>query len=222
MTESRHVPAPRFRSPLHSRPARDEKGTSAAGWTLALADASQLGQVRIHARPGARPLGATPPAVGWAQRGQWGTLARLLPDELALLTEDRGAARRMASRFSAQPRETGLTVTDWSHGQASLWLLGGRAPQALARLGSLDFGEHAFPDLKVAQCALAGVRGLVVRLDAPDCRSYYLSVGRSYGAYLWDRTAEIVARLGGSIWEAPRGNAPAGRRPRLRPEVAQG
>jgi heterotetrameric sarcosine oxidase gamma subunit len=146
---------------------------------------------------------------------EWGTLARLGPDELALLAEDHSAARRMASRFSAQPVESGLTVTDWSHGQASLWLLGRGAPQALARLVGLDFGEHAFPDLKVALCALGGVRGLILRLDAPDYRAYYLSVGRSYGSCFWDQTAEVVARLGGSILDGPPREGLAGTWPHL-------
>lgn len=155
---------------------------------IALTDASHQGVIDIRGQAAEQVLRTlyddVPDATGKVTLIRDGALARLRPDQFALLLEqyeNRDALKRLEEAVD----EIGVTVTDVTHGRAIMLLSGAKAAAALPKVCGLDFHNSAFPDLHAAQTSLAKVRTLILRLDEDSVPAYHLVVERSLGAYVW-------------------------------------
>jgi len=88
-----------------------------------------------------------------------------------------------------------FTVTNLTHGQAELLLVGPASAQLLGRLCGLDFHPSSFPDLTAKQSSVAKTRQLILhrdikQLDGPPVLAYSIIGGRSLAAYLWNTILE--------------------------------
>jgi heterotetrameric sarcosine oxidase gamma subunit len=83
-----------------------------------------------------------------------------------------------------------ITVTDVTHGNAELWLIGPNSAELLSRLCGLDFHDSQFPNGTAKQSSLAKTTQLIIRRDLGDVPTYALIGGRSLAAYLWQTILE--------------------------------
>lgn len=158
---------------------------SAAG----LIDASARGKLFIEGDSAAHVLrtlwGAPVLEIGEGAVISMGTLFRLRPDQHLLLTKP-GAEIEAMQALSTAPSEHLLTVTDRTHGQAMLLLVGPASREVLNRLCGLDLRPSAFPDLSAQISSVAKTRQIIIRLDVGDLPAFALIGASSLAAYLWE------------------------------------
>jgi heterotetrameric sarcosine oxidase gamma subunit len=157
---------------------------------VALADRSAWGRVTI-AGAGSEGLvrriwNATALPVNRGEAVAAGYVYRLRHDRYFLSTPPGRAADAIIMVEGAVAAADGLiTVTDQSHGQAELWLVGPMASTLLGRLCGLDFHPTQFPNLCARESSVAKTKQLIVRRDVGAVHAYALIGARSLGAYLW-------------------------------------
>lgn len=96
---------------------------------------------------------------------------------------------RLNERAAATKRF--VTVSDGTHGQCEMRLIGPQSPALLRQVCSLDFHKAAFADGTARQTSVAKINQLVIRRDLGALPSFALVGARSMGEYLW-----------GVLWEA--------------------
>ena len=85
---------------------------------------------------------------------------------------------------------------DLTHVRAILRLTGADTVRLLAKVCSLDFGDHMFRNGAAARTSVAGTATEVVRNDIGDERSYLLIVSRSFAAYLHGVLVDQASEFG--------------------------
>jgi heterotetrameric sarcosine oxidase gamma subunit len=83
-------------------------------------------------------------------------------------------------------------LTNVTHGVATVRMVGSSVPEVLARICPID--PRQLPDNHAMSTSMAQVTTEVLRADG-DTPAYLLSVGRSYGPYLWGVLSEAAAEL---------------------------
>ena len=125
-----------------------------------------------------------------------GAVYRLRHDRYFLSAPPGLEATLESTTARAMRQEDGLlTITDVTHGQAELWLLGPAAAELLSRLCGLDFHPASFPNLTARESSVAKTAQLVIRCDAARQRAYAIVGARSLGAYLWQTIIEAAHDL---------------------------
>jgi heterotetrameric sarcosine oxidase gamma subunit len=183
---------PIFRSPITSTQLEDESDNPKSKiQNLKLIDLTGAPIVRIQG-PAAEPLQDLFPAVpakpgDVVDLGQ-GLLACLRPQEFYLFGKTVEAVLPTTTELARHFAESGqhLHATDYTHGQAVVWLVGPAAPQLLSKICGLDFRERAFPNRQVKQTNVAKIKALIVRDDEDDIPAYFLYVTRPMGQYFWE------------------------------------
>jgi heterotetrameric sarcosine oxidase gamma subunit len=158
----------------------------AAREKVAICDQSHRGKLRIEGKAAAAILSATDLAIHAGKKTEFGNLYKLRPDLFFLSTtseNEEGAE----DWLQAKKQETGslVSVTNVTHGNGEIWLLGSRSAHLLGRLCSLDFHDDYFPDSSAKQSSVAKTRQLIIRQDIGDVLVYALIGDRSLANYLW-------------------------------------
>lgn len=181
-----------------------DRETAVARTAVALIDQSANGKIRIEGNAAGEMLGAADLPVGHSQTGEHGVLYRLRRDLFFMhTTPDDVDAATQALTAQAAAADGLITVTDVTHGNAELWLVGPRSAELLSRLCGLDFHDSQFPNGTVKQSSVAKTTQIIIRRDVDDMPAYALIGGRSYGVYLWETIMEAGQNLGiGSAGQA--------------------
>jgi sarcosine oxidase subunit gamma len=183
---------PIFRSPISSTQPEDRsENPKSEIENLKLLDLTGAPIIRIQG-PAAASLQALFPAVP-AKSGDvvdlgQGLLACLRPQEFYLFGKTVEAVLPTAAELARHFAESGqhLHATDYTHGQAMIYLAGPAAPQLLSKICGLDFRERAFPNRQVKQTSVAKIKALIIRDDEGDIPAYFLHVTRPMGQYFWE------------------------------------
>lgn len=158
-------------------------------------------------------FGARLSAVGDVVGIEIGVMAALRDDLLMLVAEDHASLREARHGFDRPPPGKLLTVTDVTHARANVLLTGPYSVDALARICAIDLSPQAFPDPHVASTMLAGTQGVVIRRDANQAPTFFLSVGRSLAGYLWKQVQEVLHAVDGVMLDSSGLNACVGNWP---------
>ena len=161
--------------------------------SVRLADWSGRLVLDVRGRDGLAALrglfGTVPEVVGEVARLEHGVLVRLRADRWVYIALSASGEARSLIEGSGD-----LVLTDATHAYGILHLRGARVPGVLAQLCALDFENRVFPDRRAAQTSLAKVPALIVRLD-DDARAYLILVERSFAAYVWTITSDMIRRV---------------------------
>jgi heterotetrameric sarcosine oxidase gamma subunit len=96
----------------------------------------------------------------------------------------------------AQAATSLITVTEVTHANAELWLIGPHSAELLGRLCSLDFYASQFPNGAAKQSSVAKTTQLIIRQDRGGLPAYALIGPRSLASYLWQTVFEAGKDLG--------------------------
>jgi sarcosine oxidase subunit alpha len=86
-------------------------------------------------------------------------------------------------------------VTDLTSAFAAVDLIGPRVPALLARLVAVELTARAAPPLSVTLADVAGVHGIIVRLEHRH-PAFRVLVGREHGEFVWDTLLDTGRDLG--------------------------
>lgn len=167
-----------------------ETELAAAQKDVALADVSDRGKIYVEGKtadsifPQALTIGE-----GVHEDGRY--VYRLRQD-LFFVSTTAEAVERVTAELSAAAQEAAglITVTDMTHGESQLLVIGPKAAELLSRLCGLDFHNSQFPDLAARQSSVAKTRQLILRHDFGGVAVYALIGARSLADYLWKTTLE--------------------------------
>lgn len=176
----------------------------AARRRVAVVDGSASGKILLEGDGVDRLVAATwsiaAPSLGQGVEAGSAAVFRLRPDLALVVTPSGGnvAMERDLVATAGNLLETSafVTVTDVTHGQAELWVLGPQARALLARVCGLDFGPKRFPNIGVRVGSVAKTRQIIRRQDAGELAAFALTGDRSLGAYVWRTILEAGADLG--------------------------
>lgn len=176
-----------------------EKETAVAQQAAALCDQSHNGKIRIEGQNAAQLLQAEELAINQGQQTDNGYLVRLRHDLFFMSTEPEiveDTAAGFVTRMNG--RDDHITITDTTHGNAELWLVGPDSAELLSRLCGLDFHESQFPNNTAKQSSVAKTSQLIIRhdLSVQALPAYAIIGARSFGTYLWQTILEAGADLG--------------------------
>jgi glycine cleavage system aminomethyltransferase T len=79
-----------------------------------------------------------------------------------------------------------VTLTDVTHGNAELRIVGPQSRALLSKLCGLDFHPRAFPNGCAKQSSFAKTVQIIVRRDIGELPAYAVIGARSLGAYAWE------------------------------------
>lgn len=130
---------------------------------------------------------------GMSQAGTLPGSPRVLAHPSALENNGVGEIKGGGARF--------VTITDVTHGNAELRVVGPSASALLSKLCGLDFHAREFPNGAVKQSSLAKTVQIIARRDLGELPAYSLIGARSLAAYLW----ETILRAGEEFGIAPIG-----------------
>lgn len=184
-----------WRVPEHFSDLETELGVARS--SVALADQSHRGKIRIEGRSAATVLNLETLAINGCAETRFGLACRLRPDLFFINTlpgAEEGAERDLGDLIS-DGKEL-ITVTDVTHGRAQLLLVGPKTAELLSYLCGLDFREAQFPDLTAKQSSLAKTSQLIIRHDLNGLPAYAIIGERSLGRYLWETIMEAGQDLG--------------------------
>lgn len=172
-------------------------GQAADMESVALSDQSHNGKIRIEGRTAGMMLDADELAVGAGKAVKYGRIYRLRRD-LFFVTTEAGTVADVAGSLTtlAADQPDLITVTDVTHGNAELWLIGPQSTELLSRLCGLDFHDSQFPNGTAKQSSVAKTTQLIIRRDLGDVPAYAIIGGRSLAAYLWQTILEAGQDLG--------------------------
>jgi sarcosine oxidase, subunit alpha len=172
-------------------------GKTANMESIALCDQSHRGKIRIEGQSAGAVLDAGELAIGAGKAVEYGRIYRLRQD-LFFVTTEAGAVADAARSLTTQAANHPdlITVTDVTHGNAELWLIGPNSAELLSRLCGLDFHDSQFPNDTAKQSSVAKTTQLIIRRDLGDAPAYVLIGGRSLAAYLWQTIMEAGQDLG--------------------------
>ncbi|MFQ5419381.1 MAG: sarcosine oxidase subunit gamma family protein [Anaerolineae bacterium] len=164
---------------------------------VALCDQSHQGKIRIEGHTAGVMLQASELAIGESQAVEYGRLYRLRRDLFFVSTAAESVedtAVTLTQQANNKPEI--ITVTDVTHGNAELWLIGPNSPELLSRLCGLDFHDNQFSNGMVKQSSVAKTTQLIIRHDLGQLPAYALIGSRSLAAYLWQTILEAGPDLG--------------------------
>jgi sarcosine oxidase subunit gamma len=163
---------------------------------IALCDLSEDGKIRIQGQTAGSFLEADELAINEGKVTSEGRLYRLRQDLYFLCAVEH--VTETVAQLDQRAKESAdlITVTDVSHGNAELWLIGPRAPALLSRICGLDFHDSQFPEGAAKQSSVAKTTQIVIRHDLADLPAYILIGPRSLAAYLWHTIMEAGQDLG--------------------------
>jgi heterotetrameric sarcosine oxidase gamma subunit len=172
-------------------------GKAASMESVALCDQSHNGKIRIEGQTAGVMLDADELAIGAGKAVDDGWIYRLRQD-LFFVTTGAGVVADVAVPLTQQaPNHPDLiTVTDVTHGNAELWLIGPNSAELLSRLCGLDFHDSQFSNGTAKQSSVAKTSQLIIRCDLKDVPAYALIGSRSLAAYLWQTIMEAGQDLG--------------------------
>jgi 4-methylaminobutanoate oxidase (formaldehyde-forming) len=171
-------------------------GQAADTAPVALSDQSHNGKIRIEGRAAGTMLDADELAVGESKAVEYGRIYRLRRDLFFVSVAGDGGETAVTLTHQAANHPDLITVTDVTHGNAELWLIGPSSAELLSRLCGLDFHDSQFPNGAAKQSSLAKTTQLIIRRDLNDVPAYALIGGRSLAAYLWQTIMEAGQDLG--------------------------
>jgi heterotetrameric sarcosine oxidase gamma subunit len=172
-------------------------GKAASTESVALCDQSHRGKIRIEGQTAGAMLDADELAIGVGKAVDDGRVYRLRRD-LFFVTTVAGAVADVAGSLTTQAANSPdlITVTDVTHGNAELWLIGPNSAELLSRLCGLDFHNSQLQDGTAKQSSIAKTTQLIIRRDLGEQPAYALIGGRSLAAYLWQTILEAGQDLG--------------------------
>jgi len=184
-----------------------ESELAAARNGVALRDQSHNGRIRLEGQTVGELLQAEDLSVNGSQATADGRLYRLRPDLFFLCTAP-AMTQTVVAKWGerAHGRERLITVTDVTHGQAELWLVGPGSADLLSRLCGLDFHVSRFPDGTAKQSSVAKTAQLIIRQDRGGLPAFGLIGARSLGMYLWQTLMEVghdwgIEPMGQAAWD---------------------
>jgi len=174
---------------------------AAARHHLAIADVSADGSLRIEGAEAEATLRAAydvpvlaigesaPSGNGWCYRlrADLFTVITAPGDQVSTLDAIESAARAAGHR---------ITVTDLTHGQASVRIIGPRVAELMSKLCGLDFSPAAFPEGTAKRSSFAKTAQLVVRRDMGGLPAFTMVGARSVAAYVWETISEAGEEYG--------------------------
>jgi heterotetrameric sarcosine oxidase gamma subunit len=182
---------------------------------VVLADGSATGKILVEGGSAESVLRAVTalPSLAIGQGvigGDFGHLYRLR-NELFFFHTAPGSEEAVVQKLieSAQSLAAEVSVTDVTHGQADLILIGPYSPILLSRLCGLDFHPSQFPNLTAKQSSVAKTRQLILRRDLGEYPAFSLIGARSLANYLW----KTLFEAGRDLNIAPIGQAAMARLP---------
>ena len=89
-----------------------------------------------------------------------------------------------------------VTVTDMTHGQAEIRVIGPASQDFLSKVCGLDFHASAFPNHVAKQSSVAKTSQLVIRRDIGSLPAFSLVGGQSLCVYLWNVLVEAGREWG--------------------------
>lgn len=174
-----------------------EEESAAARKRVAICDQTQRGKLLIEGRTAGAILSAGDLAIHAGKKTNDGKLYRLRPDLFFLsVAADNDATIEERLQEMKQTAESLVTVTNVTHGNGEIWLLGPKSSELLGRLCSLDFHRDHFPDNMAKQSSVAKTKQLLIRQDIGSIPVYALIGGRSLANYLWHTIVSAGHDLG--------------------------
>lgn len=162
--------------------------------TIALCDQSHRGKIRIEGQKAGAMLGIDDLGINAGKPFGDGMVYRLRQDLFFVSGAEAETAVSLTQKAAAS--EHLITVTDVTHGNAELWLVGPNSAELFSRLCGLDFDDSAFANGTAKQSSVAKTTQLIIRQDLGDIPAYALIGGRSLAAYLWQTMLDAGQDLG--------------------------
>lgn len=165
-------------------PVEDE--VRAAHKHIAICDQTQRGKLRIEGQEAVAMLSAADLAIHGGKKMDMGYLFRLRRD-LFYYSVNAKDEQVVQQQLLDKLQNAGslITITNITHGNGEIWLVGPKSSELLSRLCSLDFHDSQFPDLTAKQSSVAKTKQLLIRRDIGDTPAYALIGDRSLANYLW-------------------------------------
>jgi len=159
--------------------------TAVATIHVALSDQSHNGKIRIEGNTAGAMLNAYELAIGAGKAVDDGWIYRLRKDLFFVSAAGNGEETAVSLTKQASDSPDLITVTDITHGNAELWLVGPKSAELLSRLCGLDFHNSQFRNGTAKQTSVAKTKQLIIRHDLGELPAYALIGARSLAAYLW-------------------------------------
>ncbi|MCP4422217.1 MAG: aminomethyl transferase family protein [Chloroflexi bacterium] len=174
-----------------------EQETAVSRTHVTLSDQSHNGRIRIEGQTAGAMLRADELAIGESKAVAYGHLYRLRRD-LFFVRTAAGDVGETAVNLSQQASDSPelITVTNITHGNAELWLVGPKSAELLSRLCGLNFDDSQFSDGVAKQSSVAKTTQIIIRHDLEGLPVYALIGGRSLAAYLWQTIMQAGQDLG--------------------------
>ena len=178
--------------------------TAVAQRAVALCDQSHNGKIRVEGQMAAQLLQVKDLAINTGLKSDYGFLYRLRPD-LFFITTGPGMEQKVVADLVVQSngRNSLITITNVTHGNAELWLIGPRSSDLLSHLCGLDFADNHFPNNTAKQSSVAKTAQIIIRRDVGQLPAYGLVGARSFGVYLW----QTIMEAGHDLFIEPLGQA---------------
>lgn len=171
--------------------------TAAAQTAVLLIDQTPNGKIRIEGQTAGQLLQADDLDINRGKQVDAGTLYRLRTDLFFRHTTPAAVGEVTTALTQQAATVTDLiTITNVTHGNAELWLIGPHSAELLSRLCGLDFHGSQFANYSAKQSSVAKTTQLILRRDVGDLPTYALIGPRSLGAYLWETILEAGQNLG--------------------------
>ncbi|MGH3264517.1 MAG: sarcosine oxidase subunit gamma, partial [Trebonia sp.] len=198
------------RSPIRPVQPVIERGWEVTALRLAapltLVDLAPSAKVHVRADRDGVMANALGVAFGRAARDDTGALVIGSGPGEWLVLGPLGSQHEVRSRLRSMATEGAelVSVIDLTHGRALMRLTGSRAPDVLAKVCGIDFGDAATPNGTALRSSVAKLVTDVVRDDQGSdgqgsdgrlVRSYLLHCERSSGQYLFDAMLDAGAEF---------------------------
>jgi heterotetrameric sarcosine oxidase gamma subunit len=170
---------------------------SLAQQAVALMDGSANGKIRIEGQQAGDVLRLSDLNIGEGREMGYGQVFRLRRD-LYFVKSSPEQVTELTERWETQAalHDSLVTVSDVTHGNAELWLIGPASTSLLSRLCSLDLQSKTFPDMSVRQSSVAKTSQIILRRDLGSLPAFALVGPRSLAAYLWQTIMQAGQDLG--------------------------
>ena len=102
--------------------------------------------------------------------------------------------RKLTTALKAS--EQFATVTDITHGRATIRVIGPDSQALLSKVCGLDFHPSVFPNETAKQSSLAKTAQLIIRCDIGELLAFSIIGAQSLGPYVWDTLMEAGREFG--------------------------
>ena len=178
-----------------------EEEVTAARRAVAIGDVSSGGKLNVEGEAAGAILGSTyglpSLAVGEGAPIRGGSCHRLRSDLFFLHMVPGGEDVALAGlTAAAQLSDVLVTVTDVTHGESGILLIGPRVTDLMNKLCGLDCHSLSFPEGKAMSSSFAKTKQLVIRRSVGGLPAFTLFGARSEAAYVWATAMEAGEELG--------------------------